>query len=112
MSGRSRGRTLAEWLRWQESRSPVAINPGLERVQEVAGRLALRPPAGRTLIVGGTNGKGSTCWLLEALLRRAGCRTGLYTSPHLLRYNERIRVDGAEVGDEALIAAFQTVEEA
>jgi dihydrofolate synthase/folylpolyglutamate synthase len=64
------------------------------------------------ITVGGTNGKGSTCALLESILRAAGYRTGLYTSPHLLAYNERVRVGGAEAADAALCAGFEAVEAA
>jgi hypothetical protein len=64
------------------------------------------------ITVGGTNGKGSTCAMLDAMLRCAGYRTGLYTSPHLLRYNERVRIDGRDVDDDALVAAFDAVEDA
>ena len=64
------------------------------------------------ITVGGTNGKGSTCAMLESILRAAGYRTGLYTSPHLVRYNERVRIAGAEASDEALCAGFAAVEAA
>ena len=64
------------------------------------------------VLVGGTNGKGSTCAMLESILRVAGYRTGLYTSPHLLRYNERVRIAGVEASDEALAEAFSAVERA
>ncbi|MDE2252100.1 MAG: bifunctional tetrahydrofolate synthase/dihydrofolate synthase [Gammaproteobacteria bacterium] len=104
------GRTLAEWLAYQETLHPQAIDLGLERVRAVADRLGLLPLAGRSAIVGGTNGKGSTATLLAAMGRAHGARVGLFTSPHLLRYQERIRIDGAEVGDAALCAAFEQVE--
>ncbi len=101
--------TLDGWLRTLESLHPKAIDLGLERVQAVKARLKLEP--GFPLItVGGTNGKGSTCAMLESMLRAGGYRTGLYTSPHLLRYNERVRIDGIEVGDDTLCAAFAAVE--
>jgi len=83
---------------------------GLERVLEVLDRLALQPPAGRVLTVAGTNGKGSTITLLHDCLRAAGGNPGLYTSPHLVRYNERIRIAGRPVSDDALIQAFERVE--
>jgi dihydrofolate synthase/folylpolyglutamate synthase len=85
---------------------------GLERVLEVLGRLAVRPPAGRVVTVAGTNGKGSTITLVHNCLRAAGGNPGLYTSPHLLRYNERIRIGGQPVSDAALIRAFERVESA
>jgi dihydrofolate synthase/folylpolyglutamate synthase len=105
-------RTLAEWLALQESVHPQSIDMGLERVARVARALDLQQPAGAVLTVGGTNGKGSVAAHLEALLRAHGARTGLFTSPHLLRYNERIRIDGAEVDDDALIQAFERIEAA
>jgi dihydrofolate synthase/folylpolyglutamate synthase len=103
--------SLPEWLALLEERHPRAIELGLDRVAEVRDRLDLNP-AWPILTVGGTNGKGSTCAYLEAALQAAGYRTGCYTSPHLLRYNERVHIDGAEVSDEALVAAFAAVESA
>ncbi|MBS0387922.1 MAG: bifunctional tetrahydrofolate synthase/dihydrofolate synthase [Proteobacteria bacterium] len=106
------GRTLAEWLAYQDTLHPRSIDLGLERVRVVAERLALLPPAGRTAIVGGTNGKGSTSALLAALGQAHGLKVGLFTSPHLLRYTERIRIDGQEVPEAALCAAFAEIEAA
>lgn len=105
-------RSLAEWLRWQETLNPAEIQLGLERVAEVAGRMAW--PARRFFLftVGGTNGKGSAVALLEATLGAADYRTGAYTSPHLQRYNERVRVGGEEASDETLCRAFERVEHA
>ncbi|MDR3213424.1 MAG: bifunctional tetrahydrofolate synthase/dihydrofolate synthase [Azoarcus sp.] len=101
--------TLAGWLNLLETRHGAAIHLGLARVAQV--RAALGPdPEAVVITVGGTNGKGSTCAMLEAILRAEGYRVGCYTSPHLLRYNERVRLDGVEVGDEALVAAFAAVE--
>lgn len=105
-------RSLAEWLRIQETVHGQGIDLGLARVGEVARRLGLLPWNIRTIIVAGTNGKGSTVACLEALLIRLGQRTGAFTSPHLLRYNERIRVDGAEAGDAALVTAFDAIDAA
>ncbi|MEO8142767.1 MAG: bifunctional tetrahydrofolate synthase/dihydrofolate synthase [Betaproteobacteria bacterium] len=104
-------RSLASWLEYIERQHPQAIALGLERVVEVLTRLKaqIRCPI---FTVGGTNGKGSTCAMLEAILTAAGYRTGLYTSPHLLRYNERVRVAGREVDDAALCEAFAAVESA
>ena len=104
-------RTLDEWLAFIERQHPKAISLGLERVDEVRDRLGVTP-ACPVLIVGGTNGKGSTCAMIESILRCAGYRTGLYTSPHLLRYNERVRVDGREAPDRAICEAFDAVEDA
>ena len=104
-------RTLAQWLEYLERLHPQAIAMGLDRVARVAHALEIEP--GFTLIaVGGTNGKGSCCAMLEAMLLHAGYRVGCYTSPHLLRYNERVRIDGAEAGDAALCAAFERIEAA
>ncbi len=103
-------RTLAEWLRWQESLSPHAVELGLERVGAVLERLDLEPPAGRVVTVAGTNGKGTTVTLLQDMLLAADRRPGLYTSPHLVHYNERIRICGAPVSDAGLVRAFERIE--
>ncbi|NGP52271.1 bifunctional tetrahydrofolate synthase/dihydrofolate synthase [Thioalkalivibrio sp. XN8] len=105
-------RTLAEWLAWQEQLHPATIELGLERIRTVLERLELTRPAPQVFIVGGTNGKGSCVAALEALAMVSGRRTGAYTSPHLLRYNERVRIDGEEVDDAALVSAFEAVEAA
>jgi dihydrofolate synthase/folylpolyglutamate synthase len=104
--------TLDAWLRWQETLHPSAIDLGLERVAEVAARLHVLPLAPTIFTVGGTNGKGSTVAMLEAILRAAGYRVGAYTSPHLLRYNERIRLQTVPVGDDVLCDAFTRVDQA
>ena len=105
-------RTLAEWLALQESVHPKTIDMGLDRVSSVARTLGVDKPASRVITVGGTNGKGSTVAHLDALLRAAGASTGMFTSPHFLRYNERIRVGGVEVSDDELISAFERIEAA
>ena len=105
-------RTLAEWLELQDSVHPKSIDLGLERVAWVADALGLRPVPYRVITVGGTNGKGSTVAHLEMLLRALGLRTGTFTSPHLVRYNERIRLDGEEASDAELIGAFERIEAA
>src|SRR5258708_2781424 len=105
-------RTLSDWLTYQQDLHPSSIDLGLERVSAVARRLGLLPPPGRTVIIGGTNGKGSTATLLAGLGQAHGERVGLFTSPHLLRYQERIAVDGVEVGDAELVAAFEGIEAA
>ena len=106
--------TLTDWLIHLESLHPKGqggIELGLERVNRV--KALLRQEARCPLIiVGGTNGKGSTCAYLEAIYRAAGYRVGCYTSPHLLDYNERIRVDGVPVDEPTLCAAFARVEAA
>ncbi|MDR2261443.1 MAG: bifunctional tetrahydrofolate synthase/dihydrofolate synthase [Azoarcus sp.] len=110
-SGEAHPQTLADWLGLLEARHGASICLGLERVAGVCAALGPASGAGTAVItVGGTNGKGSTCAMLEAILRAEGYRVGCYTSPHLLRYNERVRLDGAEVDDETLAAAFAAVE--
>ncbi len=104
--------TLEQWLNWQEGLHPRAIDLGLERIRQVAGTLGLDRPAYPVITVGGTNGKGSCVAFLEAMLRAAGYRVGAYTSPHLLRYNERIRVDGKEVDDATLCRVFACIDAA
>ena len=104
--------TLAQWLSWQEGLHGQAIDLGLDRVRTVLARLHPQPPAYPIITVGGTNGKGSCVAMLDAIYRAAGYRVGAYTSPHLLRYNERIRIDGLEIGDDALMAAFARVDDA
>ncbi len=103
---------LDQWLDYQQQQHPNAIALGLDRVREVARRLGLARPATRVITVAGTNGKGSTVAFIEAIVRGAGLRVGSYTSPHLLHYNERIRIDGIDVDDAALIAAFERIETA
>jgi dihydrofolate synthase / folylpolyglutamate synthase len=105
-------RTLEEWLTLQESVHPKTIDMGLARVTTVARALGVDKPACPVITVGGTNGKGSTVVHLEGLLRAGGASTGMFTSPHFLRYHERIRVNGVEVTDEDLVAAFETIERA
>jgi len=105
-------RTLAEWLALQESVHPKSIDLELTRVAAVARALRIAAPAFPVITVGGTNGKGSTVAHLAALLGALGASTGMFTSPHLIRYNERIRVNGEEVGDQQLIAAFERIEAA
>src|SRR5437016_12732779 len=105
-------RTLAEWLTLQESVHPKSIDMELTRVAAVARALGIAEPAFPVVTVGGTNGKGSTVAHLAALLGALGASTGMFTSPHLIRYNERIRVNGEEVGDQQLIAAFERIEAA
>ena len=104
--------TLADWLTWQETLHPKAIDLGLERVAEVARRMDLLKPPHRIITVAGTNGKGSSVALLESILRAAGLRVGAYTSPHLWRYNERIRIHGHDVADQDLIEAFAHIDQA
>lgn len=104
-------KTLAEWLEFIERQHPKTIALGLERASAVWRRMSVRL-ACPVITVGGTNGKGSTCAMLEAMLRAGGYRTALYTSPHLLAYNERVRVSGVEANDSALCESFEAVEAA
>ena len=102
--------SLAEWLDHQQRVHPRAIELGLERVREVRRRLGAPAPAPLVITVGGTNGKGSTVAFLEAMLGAAGKRVGAYTSPHLLRYNERVRIAGTDADDATLVEAFDRIE--
>lgn len=103
--------TLARWLEYIERIHPKSIELGLERVRDVKHRLGLESTA-VIVTVAGTNGKGSTCAMLESILLAAGYRVGMYSSPHLLAYNERVRINGAPVGDASLCRAFEQVETA
>lgn len=105
-------RTLAEWLTYQERVNVHSIELGLDRVGRVWQRMGSPWPGRRVITVAGTNGKGSTVALLEAMLLAAGLRVGSFTSPHLLHYNERVRVAGADVDDATLMAAFARIEAA
>jgi dihydrofolate synthase/folylpolyglutamate synthase len=108
----TRPHSLAEWLTYIEQQHPATIDMGLERVRTVATAMGLGQPAPHTIVVGGTNGKGSTVAFIEAIARAAGWKVGAYTSPHLLRYNERVRIDGEDASDAALLAAFNAIEDA
>lgn len=103
-------RTLGDWLAYLEQLHPSAIDMGLERSQAVATRLGLGRPAPRVVTVTGTNGKGSTCAFVASLLRAQGLKVGVYSSPHLLRYNERVQIEGVEASDQALCEAFEAIE--
>ncbi|MFT3761789.1 MAG: bifunctional tetrahydrofolate synthase/dihydrofolate synthase [Pseudoxanthomonas sp.] len=105
-------RDLPGWLDYIERQHPKSIDMGLDRAREVATRLRLEKPAKQVITVAGTNGKGSTVAFVESIARAAGWKVAAYTSPHLLRYNERVRIDGAEAGDAALVEAFEAVERA
>jgi dihydrofolate synthase/folylpolyglutamate synthase len=108
----ARPQTLSDWLGYIEQQHPATIDMGLDRVRTVAQAMGLGAPAERSIVVGGTNGKGSTVAFIEAIARAAGWKVGAYTSPHLLRYNERVRIDGQDASDEALMAAFNAIEDA
>ena len=102
-------KTLQQWLDWCEQLHPVAIDMGLDRVKTVADRMNLRFDC-PVITVAGTNGKGSTCAMLEAVLLQAGYRTGVYTSPHLVHFEERCRLHGESATPDALAEAFAAVE--
>ncbi len=105
-------RTLDDWLELQQSVHPRSIDLGLARVSSVARTLGIDKPKCPVITVAGTNGKGSVVAHSEAVLRALGLSTGVFTSPHLVRYNERICVDGAEVPDEEIVSAFDRIEAA
>ena len=103
--------TLSDWLAHCEQLHPKSIDLGLERVRTVAERMQIRFGC-PVFTVAGTNGKGSTCAMLESILRQAGYRTGVYTSPHLVRFEERLRLGGEPVDAAHLVASFANVERA
>jgi len=104
--------TLQEWLDWQASLHPSEIELGLERVGTVWNRLKPKRPGPLVITIAGTNGKGSSAALLESILLAAGHSVGCFTSPHLLRYNERIRINGVEASDRTICDSFQRVDQA
>lgn len=104
--------TLEDWLVWQETLHPKSIDLGLARVRRVYQSLRLDHAPMFTLTVGGTNGKGSSVAMLDSILRAEGYRVGAYTSPHLLRYNERIRIDGQCADDDSICEAFERIDRA
>ena len=105
------GAGLDAWLAYHQALHPRRIELGLERTREVLERLELKRPK-LVITVAGTNGKGSSVAMLDALLRRPGRRTGAFTSPHLVRYNERIAIDGVPATDADIVAAFERIEAA
>lgn len=103
---------LASWLSYLENLHSKTIDLGLERVSEVAARLGVLKPAPFVFTVAGTNGKGTTCRTLESILMAAGYKVGVYSSPHLVRYTERVRVQGQELPESAHTASFAEIESA
>ena len=101
--------SLEDWLGWLETLHPRKIDLGLGRVKKVLLAMGLERPPYRIITIGGTNGKGSCVAMLESIYRRAGYRVGAFTSPHLWRFNERVRVDGEEASDEELITIFRAI---
>ena len=105
--------TLADWLDWLENTRPEhEMELGLGRIRSVAEKHELLTPAPFVITVAGTNGKGSTVTLLESMLLQAGYRVGVYTSPHLIRFNERVRINGSEASDAQLCESFSKINEA
>lgn len=104
-------RTLEDWLAWQSTLNPRRMDLGLDRVSRVWSRLAQGPLGFPVITVGGTNGKGSCVALIEAMAEAGGYRTACYSSPHLLRYNERVRISSVPVEDAALCGAFERIEQ-
>lgn len=103
-------KSLAQWLTWMEETHPEhEIDFGLDRIRRVGERLDLLKPAPLIITVGGTNGKGSTLAVLEAILLAAGYKVGLFTSPHFLKFNERIRINGEQVSDDWLCDSFEKI---
>ncbi len=104
--------TVAQWLTWQESLNPKEIELGLDRVIQVKQSLGLNSFDFIVVTVAGTNGKGSSIAILSSILNAAGYRVGTYTSPHLLRYNERITINGQDITDQELCGVFDLVDRA
>lgn len=104
-----RANSLKGWLEWLEQCHPLAIDLGLDRIRQVAERLQLLTPSARVITIAGTNGKGSCAAATAALLRAAGLRVGVYTSPHLLHYCERISINGTAATEQEVCAAFERI---
>jgi len=103
---------LEDWLSWQETLHPTAIDLSLDRLRRTLGRLGWRTPSCPVITVAGTNGKGSSVALLNRILTGAGYRVGTFTSPHLIRYNERITIADREISDASLLIAFERIDAA
>jgi len=102
--------SLEMWLDYLSNIHTSAIDLGLDRVQAVASKANLTKPAKHVITVAGTNGKGSTCALMEAILLDAGYSVGVYSSPHLIRYNERVRINGQDLSDQKMVQSFDFIE--
>lgn len=105
-------KTLAEWLSWQESLHLSAIDLGLDRIQQVAERMNMLSVSFPIITIAGTNGKGSTCAILTSILKASGYHVGTYTSPHILRYNERITLNAEPAADTLICQAFEAINQA
>ena len=107
------GAGLQTWLDYQLALHPSEIDMGLARVRQVAQRLDIcQFEHGKVITVAGTNGKGTTCTMIESIAREAGLSVGVYSSPHMLKYNERVRVNGQDLDDSQFVAAFEQIEQA
>ena len=104
--------TLERWLSWFETLHPKKIDLTLDRVTAMLERLKLKPPPYKVITVAGTNGKGSCVAMLESIYWHAGYDVGTFTSPHLWRFNERIRCNGADVNDAELVELFREIDSA
>lgn len=105
-------KSLNDWLSYLESMHPTEIDLGLDRIKQVSDKLQLEPLADQVITVAGTNGKGTSCAFLEAYSQGIDKQVGLYTSPHLIRFNERVRINGQEASDQQLLSAFEVIEAA
>ena len=103
---------LEDLLNWLETLHPQKIDLGLDRIKEVLVAMGLERPTYRIITVGGTNGKGSCVAILESIYLEAGYRVGAFTSPHLWKFNERLRVDGQDTSDDELVAIFSAIDAA
>jgi dihydrofolate synthase / folylpolyglutamate synthase len=112
MQGAPRFERLDDWLDWQQQLHPATIELGLQRIAHVLARTGWRRPSVPVITVGGTNGKGSCVALLDAILRAGGYRVATFTSPHLVDYRERVRIDGEKVSAASLIVAFERIADA
>ena len=103
--------TVDEWLDWQQTVHPLNIDFKLERILSVYKKLKISKIAKKIITVAGTNGKGSTVSFLESVLNEKKYHVGTFTSPHILRYNERIKINGIEIDDESLLETFEMIDE-
>ena len=105
-------KTLNDWLEWQQKLHPANIDFKIERIKSVFNRLGINRIADKIIIIAGTNGKGSTVSILESLLFQAKLKVGAFTSPHIQRYNERIKINKEEVSDDENLDYFKKLAEA
>ena len=103
--------TVNEWLEWQQTVHPLNIDFKLERILSVYEKLDVAKVAKKIITVAGTNGKGSTVSFLESILCKNNINVGTFTSPHILKYNERIKINGKEVDDESLLNVFELIDQ-